>query len=151
MAQNPVRTGINQLGDVMETVDQLLDAVKQKHGIKSDYKLAAFTGKTTKTIANYRHARSRPDDATLSELAALADVPQTEIHLMAVNFQADRAANDESRELWKSLAKRLQSGFARVNILILIAIFSIAACALPYWFSLYSVAASANGLYIMLN
>lgn len=114
----------------METVDDLLDAVKQKHGIKSDYKLAAFTGKTVNTIANYRHGRSRPDDATLFQLAQLAEVKPDEMYILAARFQADRAANDDMRGLWLGIAKRLQAGFANAEIMVLVAILSIAAPAL---------------------
>lgn len=133
----------------MDTIDQLLDAVKAKNGIKSDYKLAFFTGKTQNTIANYRHGRSRPDDKTLSELAALADIPKSEIQLMAVRFQVERAANDDSRELWSGIAARLQAGFANVQTMILLAMFSIAAAALPAWATLYFASFSVRSVCIL--
>lgn len=128
----------------MENIDQLLDAAKQKNNIKSDYKFAPFIGKTTKTLANYRHGRSRPDDKTLCELASLADVPQTEIELMAVQFQAERATTEESRKLWESLAKRLQKGVADVEILALVAIILLATFSVPVQAAIASVFSDAG-------
>lgn len=127
----------------METIDDLLNAVKQKHGIKSDYKLAAFTGKTQNTIANYRHGRSRPDDKTLSEFADLADIPKSQIELMAVRFQVERSANSATRELWAGIAKRLQIGFSSILFSCMVAIIAIAATALPVRASTVSVSAES--------
>lgn len=94
----------------MQTVDTLLDQVKIKNGIKSDYKLAQFLNLTQNTIANYRHGRSRPDDRTLHRLGELADVEAGDIDLLAVQLQAERASTDQARELWSRIAARLQGG-----------------------------------------
>lgn len=94
----------------MQTVDTLLDQVKTRHGIKSDYKLAQFLKVTQNTVANYRHGRSRPDDITLARLAELAGVPAEDIDLLAVQLQAERASTDQARELWSRIAARLQGG-----------------------------------------
>eukprot|EP01136_Pigoraptor_vietnamica_P042546 Opistho-1_new@16853 len=94
----------------MHTVNTLLDEVKSKLGISSDYRLAKHLQMTTHSIANYRHGRSRPDDLTLHRLGELADIPAGDIDLLAVQLQAERASTDQARALWSRIAARLQGG-----------------------------------------
>lgn len=139
----------------MQTVDTLLDTVKSKHGIKSDYKLAQFLKVTQHTIANYRHGRSRPDDLTLHRLAELGDVPREEIDLLAVKLQAERASTDEARALWSRIAARLQGGAVHSALLAVLVVLGFitappnahAVVTSPATIS----AAPANGLYIMYS
>ena len=92
---------------MLRSLDDLLDAVKVKNGIKSDYKLAKFTGKTINTIANYRHGRSRPDDTTLTQFARMADIEGAQVEMLALRFHMDRMNTDDSRRLWEGIAHRL--------------------------------------------
>ena len=91
----------------MHTVDSLLDAVKARHGITSDYKLARFIGKTQNTVANYRHGRSSPGDKTLSQLARLAEIPTEQVELLAVELHIARAQNFYTESIWKGISARL--------------------------------------------
>ncbi len=110
----------------MQTVDGLIDAVKSRHGLSSDYKLAKFLKMTPNTIANYRHGRSRPDDKTLARLADLGNIDPMEIDLLAAQLQAERATNDDAKLLWQRIAMRLQTGFSHAVTLMILAIVSIA-------------------------
>ncbi len=101
----------------MQTIDTLLDQVKAKHGIKSDYKLAPFLGVTQNTVANWRHARSRPDDNTLARMADLAGVDPITVEVLAVQFQAERSQSEDVRKMWQSIARRLQTGGAAAGFL----------------------------------
>lgn len=92
---------------MLRSLDDLLDAVKVKNGIKSDYKLAKFTGKTNNTIANYRHGRSQPDDTTLTQLARMADIEGAQVEMLALRFHMNRMTTDDSRRLWAGIAHRL--------------------------------------------
>lgn len=92
---------------MLRNLDDLLDAVKTRHGIKSDYKLAKLTGKTNNTIANYRHGRSRPDDNTLTEFANMAGIEGAQVEMLALRFHMDRLTSEASRDLWNGILHRL--------------------------------------------
>ncbi len=106
----------------MQTVDTLLDAVKLRHGIKSDYKLAQFLDMTQNTIANYRHGRSRPDDRTLERLAQLAEVDLVDVDVLAAKLQAERTQNEDAKRLWLRIAQRLQAGGAHAGFMVALAL-----------------------------
>lgn len=110
----------------MQNVDDLLDEVKWKHGIKSDYKLAHFLKMTPNTIANYRHGRSRPDDKTLLKLADLAGLDQYHVDVLAVQLHAERTTDATAKEFWNRIVVRLQGGAVHAAVLMAIAIVSIA-------------------------
>ncbi len=136
----------------MLTVDKLLDQAKKAQGIKSDYKLAQILDATQNTVANYRHGRSRPDDKMLSRLGELANVSPSEIELLAVQLQAERASTDQARALWSRLAQRLQAGAAHVAVLLAVAMVSIAGYAPNAEATVLSPAHQQTGsLYIMLS
>lgn len=106
----------------MQTVNELLDAVKVRHGLRSDYKLALFVGITQTAVANYRHGRSRPDDRILVKLGQLAG---RDVSALAASLSADRASTDEARTLWRGIAARLQAGAATVGAVVMSALVAI--------------------------
>lgn len=131
----------------MRTIEQVLDRAKQVQKVPSDYKLALTIGIGESALANYRHGRSFPDPAACKKLAAaLGEDPA----LLMVEMQAQRTKDHEAREMWASLAKRLQMGFANVKMLAVLAIVSIAASALPAWAAIgfVSVAVEQSVYYV---
>lgn len=112
----------------MQTVPQLLDAIKKKHGITSDYKLALFTGIREQSIGNYRHGRTLPDAGACAKLAVAAGM---DADVLSVQIEAQREKTEDARQLWSRVAQRLQMGSANVEILALIAIFLLASFAQP--------------------
>lgn len=118
----------------MRTVDTVLDSIKEAKKIGSDYKLAMYLGLGSGNLRNYRHGRSFPDPKACQKLAAaLGENPG----LLIVEMQAQREKDDETRALWETIALRLQSGFASVQIMAVLAISLIAACALFNWAFIY--------------
>lgn len=118
----------------MRDVNTVLDSIKSAQKIGSDYKLAMVLGMGASNLRNYRRGRSLPDAKTCGKLAeAMGEKPD----LLMVEMEAQRARDDETKELWASLAKRLQAGFANVKMMVLLAIFSLAAIALPALLTLY--------------
>lgn len=118
----------------MRTIHDVLDTIKKVKNIGSDYKLAMYVGLGDSNLRNYRHGRSFPDAKTCQKLAAaLGENPG----LLIVEMQAQREKDQETRALWETIAKRLQNGFANVQMMGLIAIGLIAACALFHWAALY--------------
>lgn len=123
----------------MRTIDQVLDRAREVQMVPSDYKLGLTLGIGGNALSNYRTGRSFPDEKTCAILAkAIGEDPA----LLTVEMQAQRAKTPEAKKVWFSIAQRLQMGFASVKILLVIALFSIAACAGPAWLAAYS----ASGL-----
>lgn len=81
---------------------QFLDAVRTKHGLDSDRKLAKFLGIDRSRMPNYRAGRRKLDpDAALAVAKALELPPE---HVFAA-VAAERAKRTEHRRIWERLAK----------------------------------------------
>lgn len=94
-------------GVPMHTTLQLLDAAKANSGLSSDYKLGIVLGLTSDSaVTNYRKGRSHPDDKIGRRLADLAGLDEG--YVLAC-LHAERAKDDESRQVWQRIAKRLES------------------------------------------
>lgn len=119
----PVRTEITPEVLDMQTVDQLLDAVKTRHKIGSDYKLAQFLGMTDSAIRNYRHKRSLPDEVACVKIAQALDLDGD---VLAAQIQAQRARDTDTKAFWQRLAARLETGASHVGLLMIAAMVSIA-------------------------
>ena len=116
----------------MRTISQVLDHAKTVQKVKSDYKLALCLGIGESSLSAYRNGRGLPDEINCKKLAdAMGEDPA----LLTVQMQAQRAKTDEARDIWIGIAKRLQTGFASLTILVMVAIVSIAASALIAWTS----------------
>lgn len=103
----------------MENVHALLDEIKRRHGIPSDYKLAHFLGLTDGAIRHYRHGRSLPDEMACQKIAKALDIDGD---VLAAHMLSARAKDDDTRRMWKRIAERLGG----VAACALIAAFSIA-------------------------
>ena len=124
----------------MRTIDEVLDRAQVVQKVRSDYKLGLCLGIGQSSISNYRLGKTLPDEKVCKKLAlAMGEDPA----LLTVQMQAQRSKDDETRDLWLSIAKRLQAGFASVQLMALLAIALIAAYACIHWFALYSVANTA--------
>lgn len=105
----------------MRTIGELLDAVKARHEIGSDYKLAMFLGIGLGNVRNYRKGRSLPDPTMCARVAeALGEDP---LYLIA-EIESQRAANDDAADLWRRMAERLK-GAALLVLVVLVAGFSM--------------------------
>ena len=97
----------------MRTIDEVLDAVKARHGLTSDYKLAMFLGLGDANIRNYRHGRSLPDEVHCQKLAeALGEPP----FVLVAEIQAQRARSTDARRLWEMMATQLRHAVAAVLV-----------------------------------
>jgi transcriptional regulator with XRE-family HTH domain len=133
----------------MKTVDELLDAVKARHKIGSDYKLAQFLGMTDSAIRNYRHKRSLPDEVACVKIAQALEIDGD---VLAAQIQSQRARDDETKAFWQRLAVRLQSGAVHASVLVGVAMVSIAGYAPNAEATALSPAEKQScSLYIMLS
>lgn len=81
---------------------QFLDAVRAKHGLDSDNKLARALQIDRARISAYRNGRRKLDpDACVAVAKALGLPPE---HVFAT-VAAERAKRSEHRRIWESLAK----------------------------------------------
>jgi hypothetical protein len=123
----------------MRTIVEVLDRAKTVQKVRSDYKLSLCVGIGESSLSAYRKGRNLPDEINCKKLAdAMGEDPA----LLTVQMQAQRAKTDEARDIWLDIAKRLQKGVANVLLMAVIAIFSVAASALPAWASGHTVSKS---------
>jgi len=132
----------------MRTIGQVLDKAKHAQKVPSDYKLALVLGIGESALANYRHGRSLPDENACTKLAhAMGEDPA----VLTVEMQIQRAKTPEAKQIWLSIAKRLQMGGCYIKMMMLIAIVAIAANAAPALAAVYltSNMVQAGILYIV--
>lgn len=97
----------------MTTTVEFLDAIKARHGLPSDYALAAKLGTTRSCISNYRSRRSHLDDSTAIHVANLLEMEAGYVMACA---HAERAKSDAERTAWKSIMQKLGGAAALVLI-----------------------------------
>jgi transcriptional regulator with XRE-family HTH domain len=91
----------------MQSVNEMLDGIKSRHSIPSDYKLAAYLGVVPGAVKHWRHGRSLPDARVASRLASELGIDPD---VLVAQLEAQRASTDEARALWQRIAARLQGG-----------------------------------------
>lgn len=112
----------------MRDINQVLDTIKERQKIGSDYKLAMVLSIGSGNLRNYRHGRSHPDEKTCAILsAALGEDPA----LLMVEMQAQRARDDATRNLWANLAQRLQMGTVNLSLIFAVATLFVALALTP--------------------
>lgn len=91
----------------MNTIE-LLDAVKVRRGITSDYALAKALGVTQQAVSSYRAGRSRIDDEVALTVAEILNIHPLQV-IAAAN--AERAKTDEQKERWLDLMEKYSVSF----------------------------------------
>jgi plasmid maintenance system antidote protein VapI len=89
---------------VGNTTTDLIDAVKEAKGIRSDYALAKRLGVLPQTISNYRHGRTQMADEIAVAMATMIDRAPAPI---LAQLAADRAKSPEVAKIWREAAKSL--------------------------------------------
>jgi len=131
----------------MQTTVEFLDSVRAAHGLTSDYQLAKHLGCTPSAIGNYRHGKSKLDEAMACKVAA--DLKLDPGYVLAC-IAAERSSMPAAKAAWQRTAEVLGGIAAAVLIVV----------ALPYLVPVSGVAhlepASfdnnafyTSGLYIM--
>lgn len=89
---------------------ELLEAAKTAHAIPSNYRLARVLGVTDNTLGNWQSGRSIPNTALAMRLAEMAGRDPA---IVVAELAAERAQDDDERDLWRGIAARLrQAGMA---------------------------------------
>ncbi len=110
----------------MLQIGEMLDRARVLNGLPSDYKLALVMGVDWKSLNNYRQNKTLPNVRVISKIAQLTgDDP----YLMTAQVEFERAKDEETRTIWAGIAERLkltaktaQSGFARVGMMVCLAL-----------------------------
>jgi hypothetical protein len=84
----------------MNTTRELLAAVKQRHGLTTDYQLAKFLGFSVQRISNNQAGAAMNDDAAIKVADALALERGRVLAIVA----AERAKSDQAKREWLKLA-----------------------------------------------
>lgn len=91
----------------------LLDAVKARHGLKSDYAAAELLGMTRSQISRYRNGQDFFGDEVAIKVASLLG---EDPGLILLHVHAERAKDDTSRAVWRGLTARLKGGAVAAGV-----------------------------------
>lgn len=88
----------------MNTI-QLLDAIRARRNLPSDYAAAALLGLTRSQVSRYRNGKDFMGDEVAQRAASLLDLDPAQV-VAAVH--AERATDPQTRQLWVSISQRLE-------------------------------------------
>jgi transcriptional regulator with XRE-family HTH domain len=91
----------------MNTMD-LLEAVKVRRGITSDYALAKALGVSQPTVASYRSGNSRISDDVALTVAEILQLHPLQV-IAAAN--AERAKTPQQKARWEGLMEKFSGSF----------------------------------------
>lgn len=103
----------------METTTQLLDKVKSRYHLPSDYALAKRLGMSSERISKYRRKGGALAEENALRVAELLELDEG--YVLAC-MEAERAQSDAARKAWERLADRLKSGGTVAALLLLVAV-----------------------------
>jgi transcriptional regulator with XRE-family HTH domain len=89
----------------MKTTVDFLDAVRDRHGLTSDYQLAKVLAVGQSTISHYRKGRSAFDEAMACKVAALLELPAEYVFACTAS---ERAKDPEIKKIWARAARKLR-------------------------------------------
>ena len=89
----------------MLTTAELLKLAKDSQDIPSNYRLARVLDVPDTTVMRWNTGRSRPDDETVIRLANMANIDSG---YAIASIHAERCSDESMRNVWKSIADRLQ-------------------------------------------
>jgi transcriptional regulator with XRE-family HTH domain len=93
----------------MNRTMELLEAVKKRQGISSDYALAGFMGVTRAQISKYRCDRESLSDEKALWVADLLGLDAGYVLAMMNAERADRAQNTAAATAWEKVVDRLKT------------------------------------------
>lgn len=90
----------------MKTTVEFLNAVKAKHHLPSDGRLAVMLGLTRASISRFQQGKDFLGDETAMKVADLLDIDPA---FVVACVHAERAKRPEEKALWSSIATRASS------------------------------------------
>lgn len=105
----------------MKSTPDLLDAVKEKKGIQSDYALAAFIGVTRAHVSKWRCGRESLTDEKALQVAEILGIDSGYILALMSAERAQRTNNAAAAAAWTKLADLVKNHGAAAALLLLVA------------------------------
>lgn len=87
------------------TVDRVLDSIRERHSLKSDYAVCKMLDISGPLVSGWRHGKSLPDERMCQKLAGAAGIDPL---VLTASMQAQRSKTTEARTMWEAIAERLQ-------------------------------------------
>ncbi|WP_417284660.1 hypothetical protein [Comamonas sp.] len=87
------------------TVEHVLDLIKSRNALKSDYMVCKTLNLSTALVSGWRSGRTLPDERMCQKLAEAAGIDPL---VLAASMQSQRSKTEEARSLWAMVAERLQ-------------------------------------------
>ena len=100
--------GLSHLGVAMKKTVQLLDDVKAKLGLPSDYAAAKALDVTRSTVSAWRNGKATFDEDSCFRVAEILGLSPFEI-ITAVNVE--RARDERHRLMWSTAWENFSKGF----------------------------------------
>ncbi len=97
---------------MMKTTPEVLDAVKEKLGIESDYALAKHLKVTRAMISSYRHGRTFSAPIAIKAAKILGVEPAI---ILAI-AEMEKAGNQELKKAWRRAVQALQATAAGLAV-----------------------------------
>lgn len=88
----------------MKTTCELLDAVKARHNVPSDYALAKKLEVTQQEVSKYRTGKATLGDSTAIRLAQLLEIDPG---IVLLTVHAERAKKDDEKAAWTAIIEKL--------------------------------------------
>lgn len=101
----------------METTNQLLDAIKARYGLPSDYALAAKLNLTRSMVSAYRQGKRNLGDEPALKVAELLDLDSG--YVLAC-MEAERSHSPAAAAAWSKLADLAKTYGAAAALLLLV-------------------------------
>lgn len=99
----------------MNTI-QLLDAIRERRNLPSDYAAAALLGLTRSQVSKYRNGKDFMGDEVVQRAAELIGADPA---IAMAGVHAERATDPQTRKVWVSIAERLErAGVAALLVLL---------------------------------
>jgi plasmid maintenance system antidote protein VapI len=88
----------------LETVDDILDAVKERNGWPTDYRMAKELGVPQSSVSNWRIGRRNLGDVHALKIADALEISPLQVIAIAA---ASRCKDAESRKRWREWGREV--------------------------------------------
>lgn len=106
----------------MHTTTQILDAIAEKHGGATDYRLSKLLGTSPSAVNNWRKGRTALSADYALKAAALLDWEPAYVLACMEHERAEKLeATDEIKATWEKIAQRFKPMAAAILAVILLA------------------------------
>ena len=96
----------------MKSLNELLDAIKERRNLETDSALATALGVKRQTVSNWRQGRNTPDAVACATIAGLSGEPLARVIGLAGE---QRAISQEEKAVWRKLAATAMTALCAIG------------------------------------